>query len=435
MFERAFAHAPQTLPSHASMFTGQLPFEHRVRDNLGFVLDAGSPDVGDALSRRRHIATAGFASAYVLRPETGIAQGFGVYDATLPPAAGDQAPAEILRDGPATVAAATKWLESIADDRFFVFLHIYEPHAPYTPPSTIRDGRSVRRRSGVLGRHHRQFLAALRRRGWYDDATIVVTADHGEGLGDHQEKEHGLFVYNETIRVPLIVKLPNSRRGGTRVAEPVQHIDLLPTLTGLAGIARARRPPRTRSRSRSVGPRHDHGRGDLRRGAVSPLPLRLERAHVAHRRAVQVHQGADPGALRSRARSARARNIAATRGQAATALRSGLEALIAGREPRAPSAVSAEDRERLAALGIHRHACAAAPAHAGQHAAGSERQGRHPGDLPRGGRSHQRSQVRRRMARLREVLADSPDMIDAWLTAAGDLHAHGPARGRVPGVS
>ena len=154
VFERAFAHAPQTLPSHASMFTGQLPFEHQVRDNLGFVLAPNRPTLA-ALFQQAAFATAGFASAYVLRPETGIAQGFGVYDATLPPAAGDQAPAEILRDGTATVAAATKWLESLSDDRFFVFLHIYEPHAPYTPPSKFAmadpyDGEVV-----VLGRHHR----------------------------------------------------------------------------------------------------------------------------------------------------------------------------------------------------------------------------------------------------------------------------------------
>ena len=240
-----------------------------------------------------------------------------------------------------------------------------------------------------------QFLAALRRRGWYDDATIVVTADHGEGLGDHQEKEHGLFVYNETIRVPLIVKLPNSRRGGTRVAEPVQHIDLLPTLTGLAGIA----PPANR-RGRDLQPLLS-GRGTIVAEGIYAEAL-YPRYHFGWSELTSLTDGrykyikAPTPELYDLERDPQERdNIAATRAQAATALRSGLEALIAGRDLDAPSAVSAEDRERLAALGyVGTHA--PPPASASTGLPGPQGQGGHPGDLPRGGRSHQRSPVRRR---------------------------------------
>ena len=370
----------------------------------------------------------------MLRPETGIAQGFSVYDATLPPAAGDQAPAEILRDGTATVAAATKWLESLSDDRFFVFLHIYEPHAPYTPPSKFAmadpyDGE-VSYSDDIIG----QFLAALRRRGWYDDATIVVTADHGEGLGDHQEKEHGLFVYNETIRVPLLIKLPNSRRGGTRIADPVQHIDLLPTLTGLAAIT----APVDR-RGRDLQPLL-FGRGTIRADGIYAEAL-YPRYHFGWSELTSLTDGrykfikAPTPELYDLERDPHEReNIATTPGQQATALKSGLETLIAGRRLDAPPAVSAEDRERLAAL-EYIGTPAPASTSAGAEPAGSEGQGRHPVDLPRGGRSHQRPPVRRRDGALARSAGRQPGHDRRVADRGGHLHANGPARGRVPGVS
>jgi len=418
VFERAFAHAPQTLPSHASIFTGRLPFEHKVRDNLGFVLSNDQPTLASLFGGAGYV-TGGFASAYVLRPETGISRGFATYDATLPPAAGDQAPAEILRDGPATVAAATKWLESQPSDRFFVFLHIYEPHAPYTPPprfamSDPYDGE-VAYSDEIIG----QFLQSLRTKGWYDDATVVVTADHGEGLGDHQEKEHGLFVYNETIRVPLIVKLPGGRRGGTRISEPVQHIDLLPTFAAQAGFAAP-----AGLRGRDLGPLLTGG------GAVAAQGIYSEalypRYHFGWSELVSLTDGrykfikAPKPELYDLERDPHEReNIVADRGQAASALRSGLETLIAGRSVDAPSAVSAADRERLAALGyVGTHAALPTAKPTDTLPDPKDKAGilvtyREAVDLINARKYNEG------LARLKEVLADSPDMIDAWLHAAG----------------
>ncbi len=417
LFERAYAHAPQTLPSHASMFTGKLPFEHKVRDNLGFVLSAGQPTLASLLGSAGYV-TAGFASAYVLRPETGISQGFSVYDATLPASAGDQAPAEILRDGPATMAAAMTWLASQPGDRVFVFLHIYEPHAPYTPPARFAmadayDGE-VAYSDEIIG----QFLTALRQRGWYDDAAIVVTADHGEGLGDHQEKEHGLFVYNETIRVPLLVKLPGNRRGGTRVADPVQHIDLLPTIAAMTGI---------------TAPAGLRGR-DLQpllsgRGAIAPQGIYSEalypRYHFGWSELVSLTDDrykyikAPKPELYDLERDPHEReNLVSARTQAASALSAGLDALIAGRDVDAPSAVSAEDRERLAALG-----------YVGTHAPqpGAKNAGALPDPKDKAGilltyreavDAINARKYDEGLARLKQVLADSPDMVDAWLHLA-----------------
>jgi arylsulfatase A-like enzyme len=133
VFDKAYAHAPQTLPSHASMFTGRLPFEHKVRDNLGFRLGDEAATMASLL-RSAGYATAGFVSAYVLRPETGIGQGFDVYNAEFPASAADRSPAHVQRAGPATLEAAARWLDGTTDPRFFLFFHIYEPHKPYAPP-------------------------------------------------------------------------------------------------------------------------------------------------------------------------------------------------------------------------------------------------------------------------------------------------------------
>ena len=144
VFDRAYAHAPQTLPSHASMFTGRLPFEHKVRDNLGFALGEGTPTLA-AMFRASGYKTGGFVSAFVLRPETGVGQGFDVYDATFPAMAADRSAAQVQRPGPQTLAAADAWLTSLTSDRFFLFLHLYEPHKPYSPARSLRGSRRVRR--------------------------------------------------------------------------------------------------------------------------------------------------------------------------------------------------------------------------------------------------------------------------------------------------
>ena len=235
LFERAYTHSPQTLPAHVSILSGQLPQHHGVRDNVGFKLAADVRLLPSWLREHGYVS-AGIVSAAVLREETGIGNSFDLFDARMPPTRGGAALDEAQRDGQASLSVARQWLEQRPSPAFLLFLHLYEPHAPYQPPDPYRelapyDGE-IAYADAIVG----QLLTALRARGWYDAATVVLLSDHGEGLGDHGEEEHGLFLYEEAIRVPLIIKMPRTRKG-TRVATVVQHVDLLPTLLDVAGVA------------------------------------------------------------------------------------------------------------------------------------------------------------------------------------------------------
>ena len=344
LFENAYAHSPQTLPSHTSMLSGRLPFEHGVRDNIGFSVKADERMLPQLL-RERGYATGGFVSSYVLRRQVGMGGGFDTYDDLMPAAAPDEPLGDLQRPGVETARAALTWLRGITTPRFFLFFHIYEPHTPYVPSYDA----DVAQADLVAG----QVIAQLRARGLYDNATIIVLSDHGEGLGDHGEEEHGIFLYRETIRVPLIVKLPGNRGAGRRVAAPVQHIDLLPTILAVAGGSDVR-ASEVRGRSlmpvldgdgtlapatiyaEALSPRYHYGWSELY--ALTDDRYRLIRAPRDELFDLQQ----DPGEKQS---------IAQDRPQVRAAMRGALDAMIAGAQIAAPSAVSAADREKLAALG------------------------------------------------------------------------------------
>jgi choline-sulfatase len=226
-FERAFSHVPLTLPSHASIFTGLLPAHHGVRDNAGYVLDPETPTLASIL-RDRGYATGGAVSAYVMRGATNANSGFEWWDDDIPFVEG--APmGNLARSGDATVGLLTRWMASQTSRPFFAFVHLFEPHAPYEPTYDA-DVAAADRHVGTL-------LQSLRDRGLYDDALIVLLSDHGEGLGDHGEQEHGVLLYREALQVPLIVKLPRNERRGTRVTRTVQLADVLPTIAALTGAS------------------------------------------------------------------------------------------------------------------------------------------------------------------------------------------------------
>lgn len=241
LFERAYSHTPLTLPSHVSLLTGQLPTRHGVRDNIGYDFDAAAHPYLPKILREAGYATGGAVSAYVLRGETGLGTAFDFYEDGV-----SWRPTEVMgnsqRSGRETARLALDWLrtlESTSESKpFFLFLHLYEPHTPYTPPEPFAaryraspyDGE-IAEADAVVG----QVLDELKERGLYDKSIIVLLSDHGEGLGDHGEAEHGIFLYREALQVPLLVKLPDARRGGTSVAAPAQLVDLPPTLLRLAG--------------------------------------------------------------------------------------------------------------------------------------------------------------------------------------------------------
>jgi tetratricopeptide (TPR) repeat protein len=349
LFENAYAHSPQTLPSHVSILSGRLPFEHGVRDNIGFAV---RPDerLLPALLRPAGYTSGGFVSAYVLREETGIGRPFDHYDATLPPASPEIAIGELQRDGGSTLAATERWLDALQSPQFFLFFHIYEPHSPYSPPARFAtyapyDGE-IAAADDIVGR----LIASLQRRGLYDTALVLLLSDHGEGLGDHGEREHGLFVYRETIRVPLMIKLPHGESASRRVAAPVQHIDLVPTILDLLTL-----PREAGLRGRSLRPLF--GGGAIQEQGLYAEAL-YSRYHfgwselVAMRDARYTFIRAPREELYDLERDPGEReNLAAARASTRLAMRQALDQLTAGVQVATPGDVTPEARERLSALG------------------------------------------------------------------------------------
>lgn len=237
-FENAYAQVPLTLPSHVSLFTGLLPPDVGVRSNIGYRFDAAAfRTLPIALAEEAGYATGAAISAYVLRREVGLADAFQAYDDAME--VYEQATLGALqRPGPETVAAALRWLGTVPREQpYFLFVHLFEPHFPYEPPPPFRDladpyDGEIAAADDAVG----QLFAALRARGDYDDALIAVFSDHGEGLGDHGEKEHGVLLYREVLHVPLVIKLPGGRRSGEIVRAPAALYDLYPTIAELVGL-------------------------------------------------------------------------------------------------------------------------------------------------------------------------------------------------------
>jgi len=234
-FDFAHAHSVVTLPSHASLLSGRYPFEHGVRDNSGFRFPPGLPTLATLL-RGHGYHTGAFVSAFPLDSRFGLDRGFEVYDDRLgdPSAGSDFRMQE--RAGPRTVAAARAWLQATAGPKL-CWVHLYEPHAPYQPPfewrgrvPTAYDGE-VTAADAALG----PLLEALLARGRDDDTLVVLTSDHGEGLGDHGEATHGVFAYESTLRVPLVFHCP--RLFSARVVSAsARHVDVVPTVLDALGL-------------------------------------------------------------------------------------------------------------------------------------------------------------------------------------------------------
>ncbi len=351
VFDRAYAHSPQTLPSHAAIFTGELPFENGVRDNVGFTLPPDRPTLAQLL-HARGLSTGGVVSAFVLRKETGIARGFDFYDGELPPSAPDTPMGEVQRSGLDSLNVAERWVRGLPSPRYFLVFHIYEPHAPYTPPARYSefapyDGE-IACSDEVVG----NLVRFLKDRGEYDRSLIVLLSDHGEGLGDHGEQEHGLFLYDETIRVPLVIKLPGQTGAGRRVSQPVQHLDLVPTILDLAGAAAPRG-----LRGRSLRPVLESAAGKLPEPGFYSEAF-YSRYHFGWSELVALTdaryrfiKAPRPELYDLPEDPRQARNIVAERPQTAAAMRAGLGDLMKGAVPQAPQRVSREDLERLQALG------------------------------------------------------------------------------------
>ncbi len=234
VFEHALAPTPVTLPSHATLLTGTYPPRHGVRDNGTFRLAPGSATLAGTL-RAAGLRTGAVVSAFVLDAQFGLDQGFESYDDRFQTGLGGMLGRE-ERSATATTDAALRWLDVRGDGAFFLFVHYFDPHHPYAPPEPFAsqadhpyDGE-IAYMDAQIGR----LLEGLRQRELLDTTLVIATADHGESLGEHGEETHGIFVYQSTLAVPLVLRGPGLP-AGRRVAGEVSLADVTPTVLDLLG--------------------------------------------------------------------------------------------------------------------------------------------------------------------------------------------------------
>ncbi|MHC4998065.1 MAG: sulfatase, partial [Planctomycetota bacterium] len=260
-FEQAIAPIPLTLPSHSTMLTGTIPPYHGIHDNLNYMLADSNLTLAEMLKASGY-TTGGIISSYVLEDGFGLGQGFDTYDDEFDEI-DNQLGAE--RRGGEVSAHAIKWLDENRDEDFFLFLHYYDPHSPYDPPEPYRGLFGSIAAAEAIGLTDNTSLTAdtdekkkvfkltyaeelaytdhcigqvinkLKSLDLYDSTLLIITGDHGEAFGEREEMGHGYYIYQESIHVPLIVKLPGQQTAKT-VSGAVGLIDITPTVCSLLGI-------------------------------------------------------------------------------------------------------------------------------------------------------------------------------------------------------
>jgi arylsulfatase A-like enzyme/Tfp pilus assembly protein PilF len=241
VFTHSYSQVPLTTASHATILTGTYPQFHQVED-AGMPLAKTVPYAPEIL-RRSGYQTAAFVGAVILDPAAGAPgfdRGFATYDARFRSRGpGEDRYKTLERRGDVVVTHALAWMNQHPRGPFFLWIHLYDPHAPYDPPEPFKtryasepyDGE-IAYADSVVGK----LLDQLRAKGLYDSSVIAVMADHGEALGEHGERGHGVFLYDPTIHVPLLLKLPGNRSAGKRVDAHVGLVDVMPTLLQAAGV-------------------------------------------------------------------------------------------------------------------------------------------------------------------------------------------------------
>ncbi len=349
LFEDAIAHVPMTLPSHASILTGLLPVEHAVHDNAGFILNEKIKTLPEILKENGY-NTAAFISAFVLDSQFGLDQGFDLYSDDFSLAEARVSSTDLHRRAAETQREVDAWLQKNKDKKFFLWVHYYDPHDPYEPPEPYQTQYSNSLYDGeiayideILGK----FLTVLDSAGLKEKTILALTGDHGEGLGEHNEQTHALFIYNSTQHVPLMFRIPGIP--ARRVGQIVGHSDLAPTLLDLVGIK-----TRQRMQGKSLLP-DLNGKSNSKRQAYSESLL------------AELHYGWSP--LRSITTSqykfieaptvelydrqidrGETQNVAREKPEIVSSLRKELDA-FASESNATPAKVDQETEEKLKALG------------------------------------------------------------------------------------
>ncbi|MEW5802153.1 MAG: sulfatase-like hydrolase/transferase [bacterium] len=238
LFEYAFTPTPLTLPAHASIFTGTYPLTHGLRSNGTFALTESALTLAEILKKEGY-ATAAFISAYILDSRFGLDQGFDTYNDDL--VTGVQTPSLLQKERRAETVtrAAVQWLDANKGGApFFLWVHYYDPHTAYDPPAPFKDVYAHSPYDGEIAYTDswiKQLMSKLKETKTYDQTLIVLCGDHGEGLGDHQEDTHGVFLYDATLHVPLIFHCPALLPKNKRIGSLSRLIDIAPTLLDISG--------------------------------------------------------------------------------------------------------------------------------------------------------------------------------------------------------
>jgi arylsulfatase A-like enzyme/tetratricopeptide (TPR) repeat protein len=350
--EDATVHVPQTRPSHACLLTGRYPYEHRIRDNFSPPLDLSTPTLATLL-RARGYDTAAFIGSVVLAASSGLDHGFMLYDdriaATSPSVMqGEERRAE------AVVSSALAWLKKKRAQPFFAWVHLYDPHAPYEPTEPYRRRYAGRPYDGEVAYADAQLgrlLDFLERQGLRNRTLVVVTSDHGEGLGEHGEEEHMMFLYDSTLRVPLLLSWPGVLPAGARVKGQLRSVDVMPTVLDLLGLPASPATGVSAAASLKAGSRipDRESYAESLYGSIhfGYAPLRGLRAegwkYVEAPRSELYDLKADPGEMK---------NLLGPRKQVAERMRDRLRGHDTALARRAPvAAPDAGTLERMAALG------------------------------------------------------------------------------------
>jgi len=237
VFTRTYSHVPLTLPSHCSLLTGTIPPVHGVRDN-GYRFPQKNKTLTEILKENGYL-TAAFVGAFPLDSRFGLDIGFDLYDDNYGSRNLQRDLTFVERKAEEVTNKASTWLENHKDKNFFLWVHYFDPHAPYEPPPPFSEEYQGREYEGEIAYTDQQIgrlLRKLKSLGLIDDTIIILTADHGESLGEHQEKTHGIFIYDSTLRVPLIFYNPKIFPKSRKISELTCLSDVFPTILDILNI-------------------------------------------------------------------------------------------------------------------------------------------------------------------------------------------------------
>ena len=422
-FTFAHAHAVVTLPSHTSILTGLLPYQHGMRDNSGFRVRDDTSTLATRL-KTLGFATGAFVGGFPVTRRFGLSRGFDAYDDQMPETRGGTEITMPERPAAEVVERALAWIGR-RDSRFFAWVHVYDPHSPYTPPPDLARQYSSQPYYGEVAAVDRALGPLLDRlRSLPRPTLVIVTADHGESLGEHGEQTHGMFAYEATLRVPLIVAeiAPSARdTRGLVLDAPVRHIDIVPTVLDAVGANADSSLP-----GRSLRDAIDSGTAVDRPSYFEAMTYNLVRGWAPLRGVVHAHEklidlpiaelddlAPDPH---------EERNVASGASQRVDVLMNLLRTFDVA-PPDRPGQVTRESAAGLRALGYI--SGSAAPKAVYTDADDPKRLVEIDNDLHHATELTQDGRIQEAIAVLERVIARRPDTADAYVTLAHDYWEDG----------